>query len=251
MPKVMSITRPLSYTVGGSFPNVARVMSPNPREAAVTPGGTTETIDVDLGSVQLIDTLFVGFVTTTGAITVTYGTGGYNTFGWLGSPIAAAASDLLAEDLPGSRHFVSVLDTPVSARFIRLTVPVDGGQSIGVVVVGKAFRPTFGHEFGAGRSIEDTGSADRLFGGGFGINEGARIGGYQWTLGDLSDAEVRTLYALARNRGSSRSVLVVEDPEISVGLNERCHWGLLAPPEAYERFAPGLTRWGLKIRDWA
>ena len=117
--------------------------------------------------------------------------------------------------------------------------------------MGRSWQAEWGHEWGAGRFIEDTGTAERLFGGGFGIDEGVAAGGYQWTFGDLQPAETEALYQLVKERRTTRTVLVVEDPEQSPGLNERIHWGLFRKLEPFERADPLNTKWSLSVGDWA
>lgn len=245
--KSMAIMRPTPISaIGGTFEGVARLLTPDPKEAAVTAGGA-KTIDIDLGSAQAIDTLFLGYTNDSGAgsLAVTYGAGSYTTTALAAVPVAA--SNLFAP----RRHFVSVLDAPIVARYIRLSATFPAGFSAGAIAVGHAFRPTWGYETGGGRFITDTGSATRLFGGGFGIDEGARVGGWKWTLGDLQNAEVDQLYAIAMDRGTTRTLLVVEDPDQTAGLCERTHWGLFQGLDAYERVDPLNTKWALTVGDWA
>ena len=123
-------------------------------------------------------------------------------------------------------------------------------MSIGVLLVGLAFQPAHNQEWGAGRQPIDTGVKDPLLGGGFGILEGARKARYRWTLGDLTEAEADALYGLALDQGETSPLLVVEDPDATMGLNERLHYGLFDGFEAYERANPSQTRWGLSVTQW-
>ncbi len=244
---VLAIVRPLTLNnVAGSMPGAARLMTPDPKEAAIGDGGA-ETIDIDLGSVQSIDTIFLGYTSAAAGETVsfTYGPTGYTTTS--GGTIPAGDTEMLSP----KRHFVKVLSAPISARYIRISGTFAAGYAIGVVVVGLAFRPTWGHEFGSGRTVETTGTAERLFGGGFGIDDGVTAGGWQFTLGDLQPADLKKLYAIARDRGETKSILIIEDPDPTGDLSDRCHWGLFRKLEAYERLNPLDTRWSLQIGDWA
>lgn len=243
---VAAIVRPLPISaIGGTFPNVSRLLTPDPKEAAITASSGIATIDIDLGSVQSIDTIFLGY--TSGhsgeGVGLLYGTAAYDTTP--GPLIPIGDSDLIAP----RRHFLQVLPAPISARYIRLTKDYAANYAIGVVAVGLAFRPTWGHEYGSGRIIESTGTAERLFGGGFGIDEGVTAGGWQWTFGDLQEADRKALYAIARNLGETKTVLVIEDPA-STELTDACHWGLFRKLEAYERLDPKNTRWSFQIGDW-
>lgn len=94
---------------------------------------------------------------------------------------------------------------PVNARYLHFDVTQPTGQPIsaGIVMVGKAFRPALGQEWGAGRRPIDTGSVTPLLSGGFSIVEGARKRHLNFTLGDLSEAEADQLEDLALDRGDS------------------------------------------------
>ncbi|MBA2717739.1 MAG: hypothetical protein H0U52_00660 [Chloroflexi bacterium] len=228
--------------------NLSRVLTPDPKEAVFLTAGT-HNINFDIGSVANVDTVFLGF-TGSAAWSITYSVDGVNYSQWPGNP--ALRSDLVSPYLWSPvRHALAVLANPVLARYVTISATVAADFPIGLVVIGAKVQSFWGHEWGAGRPIEDTGTAERLFGGGFGINEGARVSGYQWTFGDLTDQEMLDLFALAKDRGTTRPVLVVEDPDQTVGLHERIHWGLLDRLDAYERTHLSNTRWNMRIRDWA
>jgi len=244
---VLAIVRPYSIVAtSGTLTGAPLLATPDPKEAAVATGGGG-TIDIDLGAVQLIDTLFLGYTNAAAGSTATvrYGTGGPSEQD--GGTIAAAESDAIEP----RRHFLRMFDTPFSARFLRISGNFAVGTVVGTVAAGRAFRPTYGQEYGGGRAVTDTGTVSRLFGGGFSIDEGARAGSWAWTLGDLTGDEVRALYALQLDRGSSRSVLVIEDPDAGPGLNERIHWSLFSRLDRYERLDPLNTKWGFQVDDWA
>lgn len=245
---VLAIVRPLPLaSVGGTLEGAGYLITPDPKEAAVAASAVTKSIDIDLGSVQTIDTIFIGYTSDDGSGSFVAQSGTVNYTATARGTIPAAPS--LA---PGQRrHFLQVAVTPYQARYIRLTSAFQAGYSVGVVAVGLAFRPTYGREYGSGRYITDTSSVQRLFGGGFGIDEGARVPGWSFTMGDLTDDEVDRLYAITWATGESRSILAIEDPDFTAGLNERIHWGLFAKIDAYERFAPGQSRWSLRVDEWA
>lgn len=250
MAKRLCMIRPLPFTITASsnIANVANVLTPDPKEVATITAGLTATIDIDLGAIMNIDTGFAGYLSANITnLSIQYGTVSPTTT-YLATPFGGQNSALVSPDY----HRPYVAAAPVSARYMRfgLVSPTVAG-TVGIIAAGLAVQPAWGHEFGAGRPIEDTGSVDRLFSGGFGIYEGVRVGGYQWSFGDLSDAEVASLYALARDRGQTRSVLIIEDPDQTDGLNERTHWSLFDRLEAYERQVPGASRYAFKVRDWA
>ena len=142
---------------------------------------------------------------------------------------------------------------PVALRYRRIapTTAFPPGYFMGVFAAGKAFRPELPEEYGGGRPIIDTGTATRVFGGGFAIDEAARAGGWQWTLSELSDAERSRLYAIVWRMGQTRTLLVVEDPDQTDGLNERIHWSLVGKIDPYERRDANLNRYAMSVLDWA
>ncbi len=264
MAKVLSITRPwpVAAVSGIGVTSVENAITPNPREIAVLPAPpTVRTVDLDLGQAREVNALLVGYHTATAASgTLAYVLIGNNPDfasnpGVAGdSPLLNVVGNLLAPSTspdPIERHGFFTFNT-ISGRYVRIAFTgMATDYEIGIAAVGKSFSSFWGHEYGAGRPIEDMSTVERLKGGGFGIDEGAIAGGYQWALGDLTAAELDELYILVRRLGASRSVIVVEDPDYTAGLNERIHWGLFDRLEPYERLVPGASRWAFKIRDWA
>jgi hypothetical protein len=227
---------------------VSRLLTPNPKESVVIGGAVADAnIDIDLGAVKSIDTLFLGYVSPGMSLSMNYGVAGVGEASVPGGTYTLRASELFSP----SYHLPVVLSAPISARYIRFLIATPAAGFLGTIAAGLSFQATWGHEYGAGRPIEDTGSVERLKDGSFGIDEGVAVGGYQWTFGDLTDVEVQKLYAIARDRGQGKSVLVIEDPDQTDGLNERTHWGLFDKLEPYERLMPGASRYAFRIRDWA
>jgi hypothetical protein len=223
------------------------LLTPNPREVWQSPAATgLYYVEFDMGQEVTVDSVFAGNVSpqiTFAALYTQTGPGGLG---------RVRVGDLTLGDASAPvRHGFTVPDSPLTSRYFSIRFSTTGGAgTAGVVAFGKAFTPFWGHEWGAGRSVEDTSVVERLKGGGFGIDEGTIAGGYSWTLGDLSDEELQQLYGIVRRLGIARSVLVVEDVEQTIGLNERLHWGLFNRLETYERLSPGLSRWAFKIWDW-
>ena len=254
------IMRPLpiaaSASAGGTNP--AFCLTPTPKEAWSIPANTTATMDLDLGSAQDVDTFFVGYHTAA-AISQTWKVEARATLGGTvtGTPVPTMPLLLDGSDAPTHGFFRSStpkISTPVNSRYWRFTFTNPTGQPtllIPVLALGLSFQPTYGHEYGAGRPIGDTGTTERLFGGDFALDPGAVFGGYSFTMGDLSEVERKALYRYLRKLGTSRSLLVVEDPEVVDELNDRLHWCVFAKIEAYERYGVGVTRWSLKVDDWA
>lgn len=245
-----SIVRPLLFSITSTgFAGAARLTTPEPKEVAVANGGAG-TLTIDLGTAQLIDTIFVGFTNGAagGTIQLSYGVASIDTA--IGGPIAPLPTRLIKP----RRHFLTQLGAPVTARYIGVAGNFAAGFEVGIAAVGKAFTTTLGHEQGAGRPIVDTGSAARRPDGGFGIDRGVRAGGFAWTYGDLSDDERDDLYALLLEIGTSGGpVLVIEETgSVPAGAAERVHWGPFTRIEQYERKAPeAKTVWSLRMEDWA
>jgi hypothetical protein len=147
---------------------------------------------------------------------------------------------------------------PFTTRDVYLRIYRSGGGPLpaaGIMmgsahVFSETFRAQWGHEYGAGRPLDDTSNVERLPSGSFAIDRGVVTGGYQWTFGDLTNEEREQLYAIHRSVGKSRSVLVIEDAERTTGLFERMHWGLLPSLETYARIDPTATTWGMRVADW-
>lgn len=77
---------------------------------------------------------------------------------------------------------------------------------------------------------------------------GALINGFKWVFGDLSDAEVDTLWDIVRRRRTTEPVILVEDDNPLVV--ERVHYGTLIDLEGYLREDPTKSRWALTLEDW-
>jgi hypothetical protein len=244
---LLSIIEPAAIVaIGGTIAGADRLVLPNPREASGRFAiSSPRTIDLDLGQVRSINTIFLGFVFATAFpnCTVSYGQAGFTESNL--PALVAAPSD-------GSPfgHYFMQLAAAINARYVRITATLPAGATIGNVAVGTGFSPIYGHEYGSGRGVTDTGTVTRLQDGSFGIDDGVTVGSYAWTFGDLTDAETAYLYLLQRRKGIRRTVLVVEDVATTAGLCERIHWGLLTKLENYERLTVNATRWAMQVDDW-
>lgn len=229
----------------------ANLLSPDPKEAWVDNAvGSAVNIDIDLGASTSWDCLMLGFTNASAAATwtITGGTAGYTASTLKPSGALPAASRINAP----RRHGLFVKAAPSAERYIRLacTQPAGAPLQAGIVLVGQAFRPTWNREWGSGRRPIDLGNKTALPSGGFAAVAGGRKAGYSWTFGDLDDVEVDALYAIALDRGESRPLLVVEDPDATPGLNERIHYGLFDRFESYDRQQADKTRWAMSIEQW-
>lgn len=214
--------------------------------------GSPAIIDIDLGREQVIDTLFLGCVANAASAatwSITCGTAGYD-------ELALQLDELLRVPdrfgrSPRVTHAFWTGDD-VLARYIRVAVMQPAGAaplSIGALMAGLSFVPQYNQEWGSGRGVQDTGVMTRLPSGGFVLVEGARFGTYKWTLGDLTIDEVEALYELQLDRGETRRVLVVEDPERSAGLRNRLHYGLFTGLRPYDRRNAKQARWEFTMSD--
>lgn len=250
---VLAILRPLPVAAitASRGAGVARLLTPSPRETWVDSAvGSLATIDIDLGAAVAIDTLFLGTTKATLATTwsVSSGVAGPTEVAWATPPALAVPASIATRPT----HGLAMLAAAIPARYVRVVVnqPVGApAMQAGVLAIGAALRPHWGHEWGGGRGISDLSTKTKLPDGGFGVGRGARRPTWQWTL-DLTSAEREALYAIAFDLGESAPLLVIEDPDRTPGLAERIHWGLFDRLEAYERRSSGSTRWSFRIEDW-
>lgn len=216
----------------------ANLLTPDPREAWIAPGGNPA-LTIDLGVAATFDTVFLGYVAVpAGQITLQADT------------VLGAANLAPARLVSRPAHALLVLAQPVTARNLTLTVAAGAAFSAGILMIGDGFTPGWNYEWGAGRTPIDTGTRDRLQGGGFAIDLGIRKSSWQCTLGDLTDDEREQLYAIALDRGQTQPVLLVEDPAQTAGLAERIHYGTFDRIEVYERKDADLNSWAVRVEDW-
>lgn len=230
------------------------LLTPDPKEVWTdTAVGSAVNIDVDFGSVQAVNTVFLGAIrnAVAGAVwTITGGAAGY-TDATLKASGALRAVDAAGQSPVTTHGFWTGAST--NLRYLRLTLTQPASNPVlqaGVIMAGTAFQSQFNKEWGSGRGVIDTGSATRLPGGGLAIVEGARLGSYGWTFGDLSDAETETLHAIALELGETGPVLVAEDPAATTGQRGRLHYGKFTGLRKYERRNPRQTRWDFAMEEW-
>lgn len=222
-----------------------RLLTPDPKEAFFS-SGTSVTVGLDLGASYSLDNFFLGFLSANvTAVTVFTGAS-------LGALTTNQGAMNLGPTTARRRHAWLKLGSPVSSRYVSFSVAASaGGWTAGVAVAGLALQPTWGHEWGSGRMVDDRSAKQPLFGGGYAIERGARVPGWQWTLGDLTDAELATAFDLLQDVGQSGPVLVSEDPGAAQpALNENIHYGLFDKLEAYERQSPGQSRMSFRLLEW-
>lgn len=238
-----------------NFIGETNLLTPDPKEVGVHPVGAGGVwLRFDLGSVQTFDTAFWGFHTYSAGSVADLRAGNIN---GAGNPVivGTGAAALFAPSdraVPRRQHgfarFALQTARYVETYLVRGNPAVDA--TLGIFAVGKALQPFYGREWGSGRTLRDMSDVTELRGGGFGIDRGARVPGFQFTVGDLSDPELVQVWDIAEEVGGSGPILVCEDPDVTDGLNERLHWGLFDRPEAYERDSPGRNRWSFRVKGW-
>ena len=230
------------------------LLTPEPKEVwADSAVGTAANIDIDLGSVQSIDTIALISVTPPAAgatWSISGGAASYTTNAIKGAgPLRAVDAAGQAQPRSHAFHFGATW----AVRYIRISLTQPAGQgalSVGVPVVGRAFVPAFNNEWGAGRRVIDTGSSTALPSGGFANVAGVRKGSYGFTLCDLSNEEIDALYAIQLVVGETAPLLIVEDPTATSGQYHRIHYGQLRSLRQFDRRSPGRSRWEISIEDW-
>lgn len=231
----------------------ANLLTIDPREVwADSAVGTAATISIDLGVVRAIDTVFLGCVWNADEAATWSITGGVA--GYTEVTIKAAGELRVPERAGRVRSFSHAFwhGADVLVRYLRISVLQPAGKPairVGVMLTGLSFVPTYNQEWGAGRGVKDTGTVTRLPSGGVASVEGARYGTYKWSLGDLTDEEVDVVYEMQLDRGETRRMLVVEDPDQTPGLRNRIHYGLLTAIRQSDRRNPRQTRWEFQIED--
>jgi hypothetical protein len=252
---VLIAIRPMTVTnVSSSRGSGAdNLLTFDPKEVwADTAAGSASIINVDLGSVREIDTVFLGYVSPAAAAASWSITGGA-----AGASEVIQADDTLrvpdvADHSPASSHALW-FGAPRQVRYLAISVTQPAGSApltIGVLVVGKAIVTELGQEWGGGRQPIDTGTATSLPSGGFAVVEGVRKRLLNWTFGDLSVAETDQLELLALAVGETSPGLVIEDADRTAGLRSRIHYGLFRQWRPYERRNRKQTRWEIAIEEW-
>ncbi|MGE4321760.1 MAG: hypothetical protein AB7E60_01870 [Sphingobium sp.] len=228
---------------------VTNILTADPNEAWIAGGLWAVAFEVDMGAIVTVDSFYLGYTNADAAATwsIQRGTG-------LGTGLTTIkpSGPMRPADSAGPRHHAFVrLAAPVESRYFRITIPQAGDAPlfIGALVIGHAFEKH--REFGAGRTVVDTGARQDLPGGGFGIGEGVTKAQFNFSFVDLTDAETATLWALKKDRGLTRPVLVVEDADAAADLNEAIHYGVFERFQPYERVDPANTRWAGVVTDWA
>lgn len=241
----------LSVSRGSGEQNLLTV---NPKEVwADSAAGSAAQINIDLGSVRAVDTVFLGHVTGphSGAVwTIQGGATGYT------QQTLKASGALRAVDSTGQAPEQSHglwTGAAVNVRYLRISVTQTAGHPplrIGTLMVGAAFTAELNIGWGAGRRVIDTGTARELPDGGFATVEGARKGSFSWSFMDLSREETDALYDIQLQCGETLPVLVVEDPEATTGQLHRIHYSKFTSLKKYDRRNAKQIRWEMSVVQW-
>ena len=120
---------------------------------------------------------------------------------------------------------------------------------IGRVVIGKAFRPYYNRETGASRVPLDSGSRERANDGSLNTVSGFLISGFKWVFGDLSDAEIKTLWGIFRRRRTTEPLVLIENNGDTI-TDASVHYGTFVELEGYQRQDAQKNRLALTLQDW-
>ncbi|WP_300113483.1 hypothetical protein [Sphingobium sp.] len=245
------IIKPLAIALAPSLPGSgqANLLTADPNEAWIAPSTAVVAMDIDMGALVSIDSFYLGYTNAAAAATWTIARAtGLGT----GLTTIRAAGLMRAPDSEGPRHHCFArLAAPVASRYFRLTLTQTGAAPLyaGALVLGRAFEKY--REYGPGRTPIDTSTREDLPGGGFAIGEGVVKSQFAFSFVDLSEAETGQLWSIKKDRGVTRPVVVVEDADLSGGLNDAIHYGVFERFQAYERLDPANTRWAGSVLDWA
>jgi hypothetical protein len=233
-----------SAATAATLPNA---LTMDPKEAVA--GTDTAYVDLDLGAAYDLDTFYVGNLSAAAfsSLQLWYGATFQSRTTQAPSALAVAAAGVR------NRQAFVKLATPINTRYpsFRFGLTAPAAWSAGLLAVGDSIQPTWGHEWGAGRSVDDRSPKDTLISGGFGVDKRAVVPQWGFTVGDLTDAELDSLWDMVADVGASSPVVVCEDPSLAMPLlNKATHYGLFERPEAYERLVPGASRWSFKVTEW-
>jgi hypothetical protein len=196
-----------------------------------------------MGASVTADTFFAGFLAGTGLTVDLYTATGMGTG-------LSLVQTMNVGPLTGRRPHAHLKRAAVTSRYWQLNF-TGALTALGVIAMGQSVQPTWGHEWGSGRQPIDTASIANLRGGGFAVEPGATKGAWQFSLGDLTDADLSALWDMTLDIGIHSPVLAMEDPALTgAAMNAALHYGLLQRPDVYERQFPNSSRWSFRVEEW-
>lgn len=238
---------PLLDFAGSEGTDAGNLATTDPQEVWSSPSGDSGyAIKVDLGASSAFDTVaLVGL--------------NRSDFSWSVQAGAVSGTETTLRPSAGALsapvHPATALwHGPLSShRRLQISIgpPTPGApMTIGRLVIGKAIKTSWSRDLGGGRRPVDSGRANDLPSGGFGIVPGARSAELNWTWSFLDDAELESLWWMAKRVGTTKPVLAVEDPGATSVFSIGAHYGLLQRFEPYRRQDPGQHRWSLSLKEW-
>lgn len=235
---------------GAENTSLLNAFTNDPKEVYLQNSGTGRNLYIDLGSVQTVDTFHMGFsnaVLSQGRL--------YSCDNLAGANAVARSSAKVMRPADCKTIRASMthqLTVPFASRYWYIQLNnLDGfALQIGRIDLCHSFSADFDREWGSGRRPIDTGRSTALLGGGFGTQEGVRKAGYSWTFGDLTEAELETLWGIFLRRGTTQPVIVNEWEGAAVAANEKLHYGLFQRLDQFERREPNATKWGMELEEW-
>lgn len=223
------------------------LLTPSPREVWLSSAAASHIIDIDLGSVQSLDTAYIG------GLSLGIGASwSIQTATGMGAGLGAATTVAVALAGAATAPYQSLihLPAPVATRYLRIIVtpaaPVE--LEVGIVAFGLSWEHAYA--YGSGRPLIDTTRKTDLFDGGFGIDAGVIKSGFRWRFTDLSKVEADSLAALIRLVGIGKPVIVVEDMTALPPADAELHYGTFDKFEPWERANPVDTIWALSMTEW-
>lgn len=152
------------------------------------------------------------------------------------------------------RHALAIGPTVTVRRlriYVRDTTPQNPEAVIrlGTLGIGRRWSPAFNFELGGGRRIQDRSSMRDMPGGEIAGLRGARVPVTRVSWGDMTDAELLSLWDILSDVGESEPVFLIEDPDPTTGQCERIHYGLQTS-DFYERSMADKSRIELRLKEW-
>ena len=253
----MIMVEPIALSHAGAFPNytvsrganAANLIENDPREVFKDTGVLSNyEIDIDFGLNTSWDSIYLINVSASANSTWSV-SGGAEFISTTYMP--AQVLRMLSEDgldTSGPARFYS--PNVIIGRRIRITISTVElpAHSIGRLVVGRSFKPSFPREFGAGRPPIDTGVRTRLENGGLAAASGHLLSGFKWVFGDLNRADLKRLWGMFRRLRTTEPLILDEDP--TENCAENVHYGTFIDLEMYDRQDTSKSRMAMSIEDW-
>lgn len=247
----LQVLEPLDYTPtssNGSDTGLSNLTSKDPKEVFQASSTASRNIFIDAWSSVTLGGVFIGYTNAVAATAQVFKDTGAS---GAGAVAVTSAEALRPSDCKTVRSNLWLPFTPDSSRYWHIALSSNStALQIGALAIGNPFEAEWDKELGHGRRPIDTAQVQQLLSGGFGVEDGAKKAAFNWTFGDLTDAELEQLWGVAIRVGRSSPVVIVEREGASNGASEQVHYGLLQTFEKFERRDPSATKWSLEIEEW-